>query len=105
VKISQHGQKSVSRSKILLPRNAVSPGRGDGSAQCLGSLVTCDSYSCCCMTLKISQSLELSYGLLVGHTSGVKKLTVLHCSSWTVLNARWSGAGFAGRQYCHQQRV
>jgi len=27
-------------------------------------------------------------GLLRGHSSGKKKLTILHCSSWTVFNER-----------------
>jgi len=46
----------------------------------LFSLVTCKSCSCCYLTLYISQSVELSSGLLLGHSSGERKLKALHCS-------------------------
>ena len=40
------------------------------------------------LTLTVS---GVSSGQLWGHSSGERKLRVLHCSSWTVLNARCTG--------------
>jgi len=53
----------------------------------LNLLLACTLYYCCCVTPSVIVS-GVNSGLLPGHSSEERKLRVLHCSSWTVLQTR-----------------